>query len=226
MPYVYFLLGVILSVSVASGGLISGAPEAISKAISAPISTLNTNTLALADISAILADIPSQNGNFREVPFYSQFEDISDPEWQKLGCGIADLAMLIELYKPGVVSVDALLQEGIDSGAFINGAGWSHAGLVTLAGKYGLTGQTYDFSGLDKNAAFTELAKILQEGPVIVSVYYKFEFGNPIPHLAVITGISNGKVFYNDPAEASGGYEISIEDFQKAWKKRGIAIRP
>ena len=218
---VYFLFGVVLSVVVASGGLISDAPKATSK--------------ALADISAVVADIPSQNTNFDalntgvpEVPFYSQFEDISDPEWQKLGCGIADLAMLIEFYKPGIVSVNALLQEGISAGAFVPGAGWSHKGLAMLARNYGLTGTnaTYDFSQLSAGDAFSRLEKFLAEGPVIASVFYRLEPGNPIPHLIVVNGVSDGQVFYNDPAESGPGYEISIPDFQKAWKKRLIVVRP
>jgi len=35
-----------------------------------------------------------------DVPFYSQFVDISAPAWKKVGCGIASLAMIIDFYKP------------------------------------------------------------------------------------------------------------------------------
>src|SRR3989344_2216354 len=48
------------------------------------------------------------------VPFYSQFEDIYLKEWQKLGCGIAALAMAIEFHKPDSVSVMDLLFEAIE----------------------------------------------------------------------------------------------------------------
>ncbi len=51
------------------------------------------------------------------VPFYSQFSDITSATWQKVGCGIASLAMLIEYYNPGVVTVDTLLEEGIAADA-------------------------------------------------------------------------------------------------------------
>lgn len=164
--------------------------------------------------------------NIPEIPFYSQFSDIHSPKWQKLGCGIASLAMLIDFYRPGTVSVDNLLKEGIDAGAFINGAGWSHKGLAFLAEKYDLKGTSYDLSNLDMNKAFNQLEKILKEGPVMASVRYKFEPKNSIPHLVVINGIDNGMVYYNDPASKSGGKNISVQNFMKAWKKRFIAVRP
>jgi len=58
-----------------------------------------------------------------------------------------------------------------------------------------------------------------------VSVHYTFKPTNPIPHLVIVTGVEDGKVYYNDPAEKSGNGSISIEQFQSAWKKRYIAIR-
>lgn len=161
-----------------------------------------------------------------QVPFYSQFNDISAPEWRKLSCGIADLAMIINFYQPGAVSADALLEEGIVAGAYINGAGWSHQGLVNLARAYGLTGSTYDLSNLDMDAAFAELEKFLKNGPVIASVYYTFDPNSPIPHLVVINGVKDGSVYYNDPAGKAANEKISIDDFMRGWKKRFIVIRP
>lgn len=161
-----------------------------------------------------------------DVPFYSQFRDISAVGWQKLGCGIADLAMLIEFYHPGTVSVDTLLKEGVADGAYVKNAGWSHKGLAELGRKYGLAGESYDLSNLTKDAAFEALGTFLKEGPVIASVHYKFEPGNPIPHLAVITGMDGDTIYYNDPAAQSGGTEISVANFKAAWKKRFIVLRP
>lgn len=160
------------------------------------------------------------------VPFYSQFVDISDPAWKKLGCGVASLAMLIEHYEPQNVSVDTLLQQGIDSGAYLQNAGWTHQGLVDLSKRYGLTGSPQDLSGYTMDTAFSELSQALDEGPVIASVYYTFTPGHPIPHLVVLNGVKDGVVYYNDPAEPSGGGTISVADFKPAWKKRYIEIRP
>lgn len=162
----------------------------------------------------------------REVPFFSQFDDISYPSWRKVGCGVAGLAMLIEYYEPGVTTVDTLLGKGIDTGAYLDHAGWTHNGLVNLARGYGLTGAPHDYGPKSMDIAFAALAGALDEGPVMASVYYTFEFGNPIPHLVVVNDIVDDTVYYNDPAEPEGGGSISVEDFKTAWKKRFIEIRP
>jgi len=161
-----------------------------------------------------------------DVPFYSQFNDISAAGWQKLGCGIASLAMLIEYYEPGIVSVDTLLDEGISSGAYLSGAGWIHYGLVRLSNNYGLDGKNYDFSSSGMDFAFEKLKDALNNGPIIASVHYTFEPTNPIPHLVVINGIDGDTVYYNDPSEGSGGGSISASKFKSAWKKRYIEVRP
>lgn len=161
-----------------------------------------------------------------DVPFYSQFTDISSVHWQKVGCGIASVAMIIDHYSDEPVSVDELLARGIQAGAYIESAGWSHAGLLDLSRAYGLDGESVSLVDLSGSDAFAELETVLVEGPVMVSVHYTFEPTNPIPHLVVIRGVQDGKVFYNDPAEPAGGGVISVDTFINAWKKRYIIIRP
>lgn len=161
-----------------------------------------------------------------DVPFYSQFTDITPVEWKKVGCGIASLAMLVNFYKPGSVSADELLQDGITTGAYLTDAGWSHAGLINVSKRFGLDGESCSLADLSMTEAFSELEKVVAEGPVMVSVHYTFEPTNPIPHLVVINGVRDGKVFYNDPAEGGGGNSLSVEKFKNAWKKRYILIRP
>lgn len=162
----------------------------------------------------------------RSVPFYSQFRDITSPKWKKVGCGIASLAMVIEYYEPDTVSVDTLLGQAINSGAYQNNAGWIHKGLVSLSRKYGLDGKAYDLSGGDKETALKALKSHLKDGPVMVSVHYKFDPKSPIPHLAIINSIDGDTVYYNDPAMDKGGKQISTTQFLKAWKKRFIVFRP
>jgi predicted double-glycine peptidase len=168
----------------------------------------------------------AQSTNVPTVPFYSQFADITAPNWQKVGCGITSLAMLIDYYSDETISVDDLLQKGIAAGAYISSAGWSHQGLINLSKEFGLSGLAVSLSGLSMTDAFNELKRALAEGPVMVSVHYTFEPTNPIPHLVVVNGVKDGKVFYNDPAEKAGGHSLSIEKFEGAWKKRYISIRP
>lgn len=188
----------------------------------------------IVDMSASLedqeeADEPSQQASepeqVRQVPFYSQFKDVTPASWKKLSCGIASLAMLIDFYG-SAISVDTLLEEGIASGAYIKNAGWSHAGLIGLAQKHGLGGRTVGLAHLSMAQAFDQLTQALDEGPVMASVHYTFDPSNPIPHLVVVNGVSDGLVYYNDPAETAGGGTVSVEQFQSAWKKRFIEIRP
>ena len=160
-----------------------------------------------------------------EVPFYSQFKDITSPKWQKVGCGVTSLAMVVDYYKPAV-SVNKLLEQGIAGGAYLQNAGWTYKGLIQISQKYGLDGVSYDLGKKSADAAFTQFKNDLKGGPVIASVHYKFDPKSTIPHLVVINGIKDGVLTYNDPAAKTGAKQISTADFLKAWKKRYIVVRP
>ncbi len=161
------------------------------------------------------------------VPFYSQFKDIHTTSWQKIGCGITSLAVIIDYYSTSTISVDTLLKKGIKSGAYNTRYGWVHKDLISLAQEYGLQGSSYDMTALKKDIAFKKLESALVNGPVIVSIHYKFDPKSTIPHLVVLDGIDkNGTIYYNDPAAKLGQKQISSIDFQKAWKKKYIVIRP
>ena len=161
-----------------------------------------------------------------DVPFYSQFKDITSPKWQKVGCGIASLAMIIDFYSNDPVSVDALLKKGIASNAYDQNAGWKYKGLIDLSKQYGLNGTYFDWRKLDTQTAFEKLKPLLKNGPVMISVHYKFDPKSTIPHLVVINGIEGDTVYYNDPAEKSGEKEISTAKLLSAWKKKVVIIRP
>lgn len=171
---------------------------------------------------AVATTIPS----FLHVPFFSQFKDITSPEWQKVGCGVTSLAMMIEYYKPGTVLVNTLLKQGVKAGAYLEDAGWTYDGLIALSQKYGLDGNSYDLGGSTSAVAFLKMKETLKGGPVIASVHYKFDPNSRIPHLVVINGMKNDTLYYNDPAAKTGEKQISTEDFLKGWKKRFIVVRP
>ncbi len=160
------------------------------------------------------------------VPYHSQIQEITSHTWQQQGCGITSLAMIIDFYKPNVISVNNLLKQGIASGAFINNVGWSYNGLIQLSKKYGLDGKTYDFAALTADKAYGELKNKLKDGPVIVSVHYKFDRNNPMAHMVVIDGVDHDTVYYNDPSGKVGMGQISSTKFLSSWKKRFIVIRP
>jgi ABC-type bacteriocin/lantibiotic exporter with double-glycine peptidase domain len=183
---------------------------------------ISTSTTVFKHADVVTPDTESVIPN---VPFYSQFKDITSSKWKKVGCGIASLAMLIDYYEPAV-SVDVLLKQGIDSNAYLDSAGWTYKGLISISEKYGLEGNSYDLAKKSSEDAFIELKDSLKSGPVMASIHYKFDPKSPIPHLVVINGIEDDVMYYNDPAEKSGGGHISTDVFLKAWKKRFIVIRP
>ena len=175
--------------------------------------------------SPVVADSPMVG--VERIPFYSQLTDVSDPNWQGLACGVVALGMIIEHHGHGsFTSMDGLLQEGREAGAFLPGAGWIHQGLVDLSRRYGLDGRAYDLSHQSMDNAFAHLKNSLHDGPVIASVFYTFDPQSPIPHLAVINGVRGDTVYFNDPAEARGGLRISVSEFKQGWKKRYITIYP
>jgi len=192
------------------------APSIPQVARSAPPQTLQAETLKKEIATSTIST----------VPFYSQFKDITSAAWQKVGCGVASLAMIIDFYKSDTVSVNALLKQGIAENAYLKNAGWTHKGLIQLSKKYGLGGNSYDLSKLSTKASFAEFKNQLKDGPVIASVHYKFDPKSTIPHLVVINGIEGDTIYYNDPAAKTGQKQISTADFLKAWKKKFIVIRP
>ena len=183
--------------------------------------------IAKTQIPPPLPQIPNlATSTIPTVPFYSQFKDISDASWQKVGCGITSLAMVVDYYSTSTISVNRMLTQGINAGAYLKSAGWTYNGLISVGNTYGLEGKSYLLSSLTSQDAFAQFKNSLKDGPVIASVHYKFEPKNPIPHLVVVTGVSGDFVYYNDPAALSGEKKISTTDFIKAWKKRYIVMRP
>ncbi len=160
------------------------------------------------------------------VPFYSQFKNITSPKWQKVGCGITSLAMIIDFYKADTVSVNTLLGQGLAAGAYDMNGGWIASGLIQLSRTYGLDGIRYDLSNLNSANAFNKFTNFLKDGPVIAAVHYKFDPKSTIPHLVVIDGFDNGVIYYNDPAAKMGEKTISVANFLRGWKKKIIVIRP
>ncbi|MFA6257927.1 MAG: C39 family peptidase [Candidatus Paceibacterota bacterium] len=159
------------------------------------------------------------------VPLYSQISDISSVAWQQKGCGVADVAMIVEFYKPNTTSVQKVLEQALKGGAYVKNVGWSHQGLASLAVKYGLVGKTVDLSKFKNETALSQFKNTVKEGPVIASIRRGFNPKSPFGHLIVVTGFDDKLVYYNDPGKRDGIRTVPISDFMKGWKKRLIVIR-
>ena len=182
--------------------------------------TLRTHLLVLGPMIPIpVPEMPYS------VPLFSQISDITSLAWQQKGCGVADVAMIVEFYKPKTTSVQEILNEALKQGAYVKNVGWSHEGLAALAVKHDLVGKTVDLSSLKNTTALSQFKEIVKEGPVIASIHRGFNPKSSFGHLVVVTGFDEKLVYYNDPGKHDGIRNIAIADFTKGWKKRLIVIR-
>jgi hypothetical protein len=168
----------------------------------------------------------------------SQHLDLKNKDWQKAGCGIVSLLMLMEHQRGAgqrnkfkLPDINKLYQAGLNRRAYIKGVGWRHTGLVGLAKIYGFKqSQAYDLANQpDKQAKQAEdfLKGELAKSPVIASVYSKYEPGRG-GHLAVLLSLSSKKAILLDPDSRTreGIYkEIEATKFIAAWKKRFIVVQ-
>jgi len=173
------------------------------------------------------------------VPFSSQYADLGHHEWRARGCGIASLHMVMRFWHAadpalGMPTLDALLERGRAIGAYRDGIGWSHGGLVTLAREYGYTGYNVDHAANgptphDTDASWAALTTELDRGPVLVSVYSGLDPDRGGGHIVVVTGAADGLVFFNDPEEMhawEGRRILALPAFLRVYKRRYIVIRP
>ncbi|MDP2669358.1 MAG: C39 family peptidase [bacterium] len=182
-----------------------------------------------------------------DVPYYSQWLDVKDADWQYRSCGVAAFKMaMLALRSPacqlagrfneeGDMSLDDLIKEGLASGAYKPGVGWVHDGLVALAKEHGfknsfrkewpLEGSPTSFS-----AGIAGIVSILEENiPVLASV--KSETGG---HIILLIGYEKEReivkgFYYHDPdakdRESGQNKFINKEDFLRFWKGRIIVVK-
>jgi Papain-like cysteine protease AvrRpt2 len=173
------------------------------------------------------------------VPFSSQYTDIGHHEWRARGCGIASLHMVLAYWHVlnsahTLPSLDTLLERGRAIGAYREGIGWTHTGLVNLACQFGYNGFNADFapqSPTPKSAedAWSALGTELKQGPVMASVYAGLDAARGGGHIVVVTGFQDGLVHFNDPEEMTereGRRVLALDAFLPAFKRRYIVVRP
>ncbi len=170
------------------------------------------------------------------VPFYSQYRDVTQPEWQSRACGITALKMLLDFWharttQNKTVSLDELLGSKKVTEAFMQNVGWSHKGLVSIAQDHSYEGFNKDLVAMKATAkqAFAQLKKDSAYFPIMASVWNKFDPAKGGGHLVVVTGIKDGKVFINNPEaknNTDGIRTMSEAEFITGFKKRYIAVYP
>ena len=102
-----------------------------------------------------------------DVPFVSQYADLGRHEWRARGCGIASLKMVLDFYGTHIL-LEELLSVGLELGAYREGIGWSHGGLVSIAerspGVYGARLTGGGFGGAIVALADHEMARETADG--------------------------------------------------------------
>jgi uncharacterized protein YvpB len=177
------------------------------------------------------------------VPYFSQISDVVESSWQSSACSIVNLKMVLEFLSPGEApSINELIAEGVVIGAYSEGAGWSHDGIVRLFRNHGVPAYAQEFRSVaidpatwGKKASDTlvetgieKLAHAVSNGkPVIVSVLPGFG-SNSGNHTVTLVGADEQTFFYHDPhaADASAGKCQSVpkQDFKKFWRHLAIFV--
>lgn len=180
------------------------------------------------------------------VPYHSQFDEITLPEWKEKGCAITCLKMCLDFAHPNEIpSIDDLIKEGELIGGYLENVGWKHEAIVRLAHNYGVPAYPEEFRSIkvDINSkSFSEniLEKdLIDKGiqrirdsidrkvPVIVSMATKSG-----SHQVIVVGYednlgSTTGFFINDPDNRSSeknGVFVPISEFLNNWRKFAVFV--
>ena len=180
------------------------------------------------------------------IPYHSQFDEITMSEWKEKGCAITCLKMCLDFSRPDEIpSIDDLIKEGELIGGYVEKVGWKHEAVVRLSHNYGVPAYPEEFRSIkvDINSkSFSEniLEKdLIDKGvqrirdsidrkvPVIVSTSTKLG-----SHQVVVVGYednlgSTTGFFINDPDNRNiekKGVFIPISDFLNNWRKFAIFV--
>lgn len=173
---------------------------------------------------------------FLDVPYYSQWLDVKDPDWRRRSCGIAALKMAMLALRSFSVgwemSLDDLIKKGLAlPNAYDPRFGWVHDGLVALAKECGFESSfRREWSEAKKEEALELALELIREGiPVIASV--KSISGG---HLILLIGFEKERgslkgFYYHDPdakdRDSGKNKFIFVDDFLEIWKGRIIIVK-
>lgn len=171
------------------------------------------------------------------VPYYSQYKEVSDPDWQSRACALACLKMALDFEASNfgtiIPTLDELIQEGINIKAF-GKAGWIHNGIVSLSYNHGVPAHREEFRSKNnkfaKHLATAGCAKFLErlkEGKTsTVSVEADFKDGGEF-HQVLLVGHEDGNFLYHEPGakDETGAFrQVGEETFLRHWRHLAIFI--
>lgn len=165
-----------------------------------------------------------------DVPYYSQFEDVSDPYWMPRACGFCCIKMVLDYYSISAGSIVELAQEAEQNGGY-GTSGLVHDYVVNFFTSKGLSSHREE--KMEDAAGIANIQEQIQKGnPVIVSIVKKI-LGQTKFHQVVFTGFEeeNGTLkgfYFNDPEnlykEASKDKFVVLADFLNDWRRMAIFV--
>ena len=183
------------------------------------------------------------------IPYFSMMQHVADDYWKVRACGIACLQMVIANVRPEEqVTMEGLLHEGQVIGGFTP-HGWLHSHLAMILRNHGVLAYAQEFRTANpatqpqfSPSVYTEefvmraIQKIVREldagRPVILSIPGHQRLPGQT-HMVVCTGYEGAAdsptgFYYNDPQDDDGqagqGRPITLEDFQKDWRRFCIFV--
>ncbi len=160
-----------------------------------------------------------------DVPYYSQFADITDSFWMLRACGAIALKEVAEFHGSIVPDIITLCNEGKERGGYNMEHGWIHDYLVIKAKEFGLN--AYRKEGMEE---LDEVILSLEKGnPVIVSVE-KRVLEQKRFHIIVLTGFdSMNKLFSYHESESTNKEKgkhrtCNAETFENYWRGKAIFV--
>jgi uncharacterized protein YvpB len=158
-----------------------------------------------------------------DVPYYSQYIDVTDPFWMLRACGVTCLKMIGEFHGKEVPDIVTLCNEARDRNGYHMANGWVHDYLVTEAQELGL--QAFRKEGM---TTIEEIAASLEAGnPVMVSVEKRILEQTRF-HIIVIVGHEGNTFFYHEPEstdkEKGKFRSCTQEEFKSYWRGKAIFI--
>ena len=160
------------------------------------------------------------------VPYYSQYDDITDPLWKARACGVVSLSMLIAYHAKKSITPDEVLTRALSVHAF-GPYGWKHDALIAVADTFDISVERYDIKEYSDERAVDFLDEALERGmPVIVSVSRRFEETlRDKYHQVVIVGRHKKDYFYHDPDYTNNdgaNRVVSAETLLSFWRRLAL----
>jgi len=171
-----------------------------------------------------------------DVPYTSQYRDISDPYWKDRGCAVACAKMVLDMTEKEIPTLDALVLECKELYGYDPELGWTHVAISNLMKKYGVSSarKEYKMAGLFETGV-QDIKDALRGGnPVMISAVRRWREETKF-HMVLFVGFEMegneiSGFYYHDPdtkeGEEGANLFVSFKTFERYWRRLAIFPRP